>query len=177
MTAARATTRSAPRRSRVAFGVAGLLAVLIVVTGMPISALLTQHREVSQAAAQLTQLQQTGRALQDEARTLSDPAKVDGLARTEYGLAPPGQKVYVILPPAGSSASTVSGSGHIPLDGPPVEPGSAQSRQLLGVQGSLGDQNGSRVPSTSAGRGSGRRARASGGGFWERVAHALEFWN
>ena len=148
-------------------------AAVLLATSMPVSALLTQHRQLAGTAAALASAQSADTSLAAEAKALADAGTVDRLARTDYGLVPSGQKAYVILPPAGSSSAEVAGSGHVPLDGPPVEPGSAQSQQLLGLGGS------SSVPSSS---GSQRSRTASGGhraapgGFWARVARTLEFW-
>ncbi|HUY65009.1 MAG TPA: septum formation initiator family protein [Acidimicrobiales bacterium] len=159
------------RQTRLPLVVAALFAAIVLLTGIPVSTLLTQHRQLSTTAAQLHQLQTADQALSYEARRLTDPAVVAGLARTEYGLVAPGHKAYVILPPSGASASVVAGSGHVPLQGPPVTPGSAQSEALLGVTGSS--------PRPAAGPRAGHRARAASAKpstFLTRVLHTLEFW-
>ncbi|HXW32018.1 MAG TPA: hypothetical protein VEJ21_02920, partial [Acidimicrobiales bacterium] len=108
-------------------------AAVVLVTSMPVSALLTQHTQLSSTATALARARAADRSLGAEAAALGDASTVAGLARTEYGLVPSGQKAYVILPPAGSSSVTVTGSGHVPLGTGPVVPGSAESRQLLGL--------------------------------------------
>ncbi|MHB8682068.1 MAG: septum formation initiator family protein [Acidimicrobiales bacterium] len=171
--AARRARPVANRRRRALFVGAGLFAGAVLATGMPVSALLTQHHQLSETAAALARVQAANQALSVQARHLGDPSTVSGLARTDYGMVPPGDKAYVILPPAGSSAAAIAGSGHVPLDGPPVVPGSPQSQALLGGG----------VPASSSSAGS-RSAAASphagaksGGGFWSRVLHTLEFWH
>jgi len=145
-----------------------------MLTGMPVSALLTQHRQLATTAAELTQLQDADRTLAAQARALADSSTVSGLARSEYGLVPSGQKAYVVLPPSGATAAQVAGSGHVPLEGPPVVPGSAQSEALLGLSTAT-------TPATSAsGPAPGAHRTAANGhgsaGFWARVLRTLEFW-
>lgn len=143
-------------------------------TGMPVSALLTQHRQLATASAELSQLQNADRTLSQQARALADSSTVSGLARSEYGLVPNGQKAYVVLPPSNASAAVVAGSGHVPLEGPPVEPGSAQSEALLGVAGST-----PAATAGSPGRSSSQRTPTAPHGsssFWGRMLHSLEFW-
>jgi hypothetical protein len=149
-------------------------AAVVLATSMPVSALLAQHSQLASTSAALARTRAANRVLEQEARALGDPSAVAALARSEYGLVPPGQKAYVILPPPGASPSAVSGSGHVPLGTTPVVPGSAQSRQLLGL-GSSPD-----APASTRGGSPGRPAagsrRGSSGGFWARVARTLEFW-
>jgi cell division protein FtsB len=150
-----------------------LFAGAVLLTGLPVSALLAQHSQLSDASAALSQLQGADRALADQSRHLSQPGTVSGVARAEYGMVASGQKAYVILPPSGASPATVAGSGHVPLDGPPVAPGSAQSEALLGG-GATADPPVTMRPSS---RRSASSASAHGSGsFWSRVVHTLEFW-
>jgi hypothetical protein len=151
-----------------------LFAGAVLLTGLPVSALLAQHRQLASTAAGLRQLQAADSSLTAQSRRLSDSGTVSGLARSDYGLVPPGQKAYVILPPPGASAAAVAGSGHVPLQGPPVVPGSAQSQALLGV-GAPGPST-SRARTSSARRGNPAGSAAAPGSFWSRVEHALEFW-
>lgn len=151
--------------------VAGVaFAGVVLVTSMPVSALLTQHHQLATTSAALAQAQAADRSLAAEAKALADAGTVGRLARSDYGLVPSGQKAYVILPPAGASNAEVAGSGHVPLEGPPVEPGSSQSQQLLGLGGSAP------AGGTPAGRPSSSAGHGAPGGFWARVARTLEFW-
>jgi len=139
---------------------------------MPVSALLTQHRQLSSTSSALAAAQAADRSLSAEAKALAGTVTVDRLARSDYGLVPSGQKAYVILPPAGSTSAEVAGSGHVPLEGPPVEPGSAQSQQLLG----LGTPAAGTTPHGHPSTGSGSTGHGAAGGFWSRVTRTLEFW-
>lgn len=158
-------------RPRLPLLVALLVAGVVLATSMPVSALLTQRRELGTASAALAQTDAANRTLAAQAKALTDAGTVSGLARTDYGLVPPGTKAYVILPPQGASPSVVATSGHVPLEGPPVVPGSERSRQLLGL-GDAGTTGGSDVSHGS--HGSSRPAPSTS--FWSRVARTLEFW-
>lgn len=159
-------------RPRMPVLVALLVAGVVLATSMPVSALLTQRRELGSTSAALAQTQATDRTLAAQAKALNNAGTVSGLARTDYGLVAPGTKAYVILPPQGASASVVATSGHVPLGGPPVVPGSERSRQLLGLgdSGSTGGSSGSHGAHGSASH------PASSTSFWSRVARTLEFW-
>jgi cell division protein FtsB len=153
-------------RPRLPVLVALLIAGVVLVTSMPVSALLTQRKQLATTSAALARAQAADRALSAQTKALSKPGTVSGLARTDYGLVPPGTKAYVILPPEGASASAVANSGHVPLNGPPVVPGSERSRQLLGLSGS--------GPGPSTGAASSHHSAPVS--FWSRVARTLEFW-
>jgi cell division protein FtsB len=159
-------------RPRLPILLALLVAGVVLATSMPVSALLTQRRELGAASAALAQTQATNGTLASQAKALTNSGTVSGLARTDYGLVPPGSKAYVILPPQGASPNVVATSGHVPLGGPPVVPGSERSRQLLGL-GDTGSTSGSGGSHGTRGSESHAAAPTS---FWSRVARTLEFW-
>ncbi len=173
------------RRRRALLIGACAFSLVVLVTSLPLSALLTQRSQISQTALQLRQLEDENRTLKQETTDLRNPSVVADIARRDYGLVSPGSQAYEILPAPGSSGSASQGSGHVPLDGPPVVPGSAQSQALLGA----GALSGVAPGATTAGSASGGNAaegRPEGsshgggitpkGGFWTRVADTLEFW-
>ena len=169
----RQTGKPASRRTRLLVVASALFAGAVLLTGMPVSALLAQHGQLSDASGALSQLESADRALADQSQHLSQSGTISGVARAEYGMVAPGQKAYVILPPPGASAATVAGSGHVPLDGPPVAPGSAQSEALLGG----GDSSDPPVTTrTSSRHGATPAAGHGSGSFWSRVVHTFEFW-
>lgn len=165
-----------------ALGFAGV----VLVTSMPVSALLTQRHQLAATSADLARAQAADRLLGEEARELTDPSTVSGLARSDYGLVPPGQEAYAILPDSGSSSTAVADTGHVPLGDSPVVPGSAQSQALLGLGGSYAagsdpatTPSGSepaRSGSVSSHDASSSSAAGAPGGFWSRVVRTLEFW-
>jgi hypothetical protein len=96
---------------------------------------------------------------------------VNGLARHNFGFVLRGQKAYQILPPpTGSPPSNASAlSEHVPLEGPPVVPGSPRAEALLGLAATAP------AASTSVSvRGSPGAAAPTG--YWGRVVRSLEFW-
>ncbi|HXW35553.1 MAG TPA: septum formation initiator family protein [Acidimicrobiales bacterium] len=197
----RAAARAAlkRRRARVVLILAAGFSVLVLVTEMPVSALISQRHQISSSESQALEMQAANRTLSREAANLTNPASVDEIARGAYGLVSPGDKAYDVLPPSGSSPTAASLSGHVPLDGPPVVPGSRLSQQLLGA-GSVSTSpnpgyNDQTAPGTGSGSGeegggksgedgngsSGQKSSpASGDGskqsFWGRVVNTLEFW-
>lgn len=177
MSRGRPARRPANRRVRLLVVASALFAGAVLLTGLPVSALLAQHKQLSATSAELEQLQASDHSLSAQSSRLSQPGTVSGLARSDYGMVPPGQKAFVILPPPGASAAAIAGSGHVPLDGPPVTPGSAQSDALLGggVTGSGPSGHSQSGHHGSAGSATGGSARSSGS-FWSRVLHTLEFW-
>lgn len=176
------------RRARALVLGAAVFAVMVLVSAMPISALLTQHQQVAAATAQLRSLRAENRVLGHQARELSSPAAVAALARQDYGLVAPGQKAYDVIPPPGAPAPTAAGSGHVPLEQRPVVPGSLLSQQLLGAAASpsttlprpavtLATTRGSNDASAPGGAPVDTARAHTSGGYWSRVAHTLEFWN
>jgi hypothetical protein len=171
-----------------------VFAIVVLATSMPVSALLSQHGQLSSTAQQVGRLEAQNKALEQEAKQLSDPSTVAGIARRDYGLVAPGSQVYEILPPSGASTLSAQSSGHVPLEGPPVAPGSARSQELLSAGNGQGtgaasapvwaaaSSTASARPHSSVnavGRRATRqlaRAAMAGGGFWTRVVGTLEFW-
>ncbi|HXQ62638.1 MAG TPA: septum formation initiator family protein [Acidimicrobiales bacterium] len=187
-TARRSHQRPRPvqrRRARALLLAAVVFAAVVLLSALPWSTLADQHAQLTSASSELSQLQAENRALAVQARRLSNKTTQAGLARQDYGLVESGQKAFDILPPPGTTPSEVTGGGHVPLDEPPVVPGSRRSEELLGVDVGSSAPLGDTVRSTSAQVASDSRParqRASvdplgARGFWSRVAHTLEFWS
>jgi cell division protein FtsB len=174
-------------------------AALVLVTSMPWSLLESQRHQLSTTAAELRDTKAQNRTLGDEAKDLSNPSTVANIARSEYGLVAPGSQAYDVLPAPGSSQDASVSTGHVPLDGPVVVPGSSESQALLGAgaaeptetpsangassgSGAASRSSPSADPRTRSNRSAGShsaRPPASGGsakGFWGRVGDTLEFW-
>jgi cell division protein FtsB len=174
------------RRARAVLLAAVLFAAIVLLSALPWSTLANQHAQLTSASAQVNELQAQNRILADQARELSSKATQAGLARQDYGLVEPGQKAYEILPASGTSSPTAHEAGHVPLNEPPVVPGSRRSEQLLGVDtvGSTSTNSTTRAP---VGPGSAGRSPSAQGvtltnalgerSFVSRVVHTLEFWN
>jgi hypothetical protein len=122
-------------------------------------------------------------ALARQVSDLSHPATINDLARNDYGFVPQGQRVYDILPASSPSGSASAASGQVPLNGPPVVPGSARSQALIGVVapavapgvGAATNSVHARGAATSAIGDS--PAPPEPHSYWARVVRSLEFWN
>ena len=148
------------RRARTMVGAAVVFVCVVLLTSFPLSGVLSQRSALSGTAHQLATVQAQNEALARQVSALADPATVDGLARHDYGFVPEGQRAYDILPSSSPSGSELPGSGQVPLNGPPVVPGSARSQALIGIV----------APAGSAER-LGRDRRRRGRGLPARAGH------
>ena len=147
---------------------------------------LSQHRQLSAAAAQLHQIQSANRALSEQDQQLNSTTEIDRLARQDYQLVSPNQTLYNVLPPSGRTASTTPGG---PTSGDPgdqatgrtgrrprhvarsrASPGHADLRLLRFAGRDHGDRSSAAGSAPSAGSLSSRSS------FWSRVTDTLEFW-
>jgi hypothetical protein len=180
----RATLSLESRRARTMLIGAIVVARGVLLSSFPLGSLLTQRSALSGTARELATVKAENAALSRQVSSLHDPATINDLARLDYGFVPKGQRAYDILPSSSPSGSALSASGLVPLDSPPVVPGSARSQALIGVT----DQSG--ISSPSPATASARSAVAqigsvSGEGveppephsYWGRVVRSLEFWN
>ena len=162
------------RRNRLRLALAAGVALVILVTSFPLTVLLGQHRQLSAAAAQLSQLTHENALLAEQHQQLNSNAEVKRLAQQNYQLVQPGRSLYVILPPAGQKvASPGAPTAGDPADQPLVSP--AQAPNMSPDPG---------LPQTPLP--SGDSSSASGivpsgaphhpAGFWSRVAGSLQFW-
>ncbi len=167
------------RRSRTLLGAAALFALIVLATSFPVSSLLSQRGQLTADAGQLATLRQQDAALARQVAQLRKPATIDGLARTDYGFVRPGQKAYTILPPSSGNSPVIADSGVVPLDGPPVEPGSARAQQLTGIPSAAASGGNSRHHGASSGGHdrAGSAPQTPPPGFWSRVVRNLEFWH
>jgi hypothetical protein len=177
-----------------------VFAAVVLLVALPWTTLLNQHTQLSSATAETDQLQVENKALAAQAKELSSAATQSALARQDYGLVRKGQTAYDILPPPGAAANEAIEAGHVPLDEPPVVPGSRRSQELLGAGvvnptsaassspgSTAGATTGESTPaasrpaasrsSSSSPNASAAPARLPTGGFWSRVGATLEFWN
>jgi cell division protein FtsB len=163
--------RKAVRRRQVRLLTLVCLAIsaLVLVTSFPATALLRQRSDVSSANSELQRLTSENKDLQSQANELSMPNNIENLARRDYDMVKPGQKLYDVLPSSSASSSTAS-SGSSSLNQRAVSPGSNESQELIGDGDSTGTQ-----PATSLRVGS-EKATVQGPNLWGRVLNSLEFW-
>ena len=154
--------------------VGAVVAALILVTSFPLSVLLGQHRQLSAEAAQLSQLKHQNSQLAEQHLRLTSNAEVKRLAQQNYQLVAPGKSLFLILPPAGRSATLTPGAAtagdpaNQPLVGPSQAPNMSPDPGLpdAGTPAPAG-------ATAPAAHGSSGQAPSS---YWSRIARSLEFW-
>lgn len=180
------------RRRRIPLAVGTLVALAVLGTSFPLSALLSQHSQLSASAAQLRTLTSENRLLTEQQQQLDSKAEIDRLARQDYQMVLPGQTLYDVLPPSGLSSSTPNSAltgdpGSQPLVAPAnapdmtPDPGLPQVATPTAASGTPAGNVG--APSSGsggpggAGAASGRKSSPpSPSSFWSRVTKTLEFW-
>ncbi len=154
--------------------VAAGVALVILATSFPLTVLYGQHRQLSSAAAQLSQLKHQNALLAEQRQQLESNAEVKRLAQQNYQLVAPGHSLFVILPPAGRStttpgAPTVGDPASQPLVSPAQAPNMSPDPGLPKVPTA---PKGTSSTGTSAPAG----AAHAPAGFWDRITGSLEFW-
>ena len=123
-------------------------------------------------------MQAENESLGRQASQLAAPATLNDLARHDFGFVPKGQRAYDVLPsssPLGSGSSGSLGPDQVPLNGPPVVPGSAAlagAHRCRRRRGRAGDRA---ADGTSGATGSAPSGEPRS--YWGRVVRSLEFWN
>jgi cell division protein FtsB len=166
------------RRARTVLASAIVLAALILLTSFPLAGVLSQRSALSSTARQLNAVQAENQSLGRQASQLAAPSTLNDLARHDFGFVPKGQRAYNVLPsssPSGSGSSSSLGPDQVPLNGPPVVPGSARSQALIGVAAAGGAPAPRPTDGTSAAAGSALSGEPRS--YWGRVVRSLEFWN
>ena len=119
-------TLLSPKVARALLGVFVLpaLVLLLVVLGvLPVRAAATQRTEMSSSSARLTLLTEKNRDLRERIRLLRTDDEIKRIAREQYAMVPPGQKLLVIpgLGDGGRSLTTSSGATLDRVPNLPVE--------------------------------------------------------
>ena len=139
-------------------------AAVILTAWLPVGALIAQHSALSAASSRLSQLSAEGVALTAEEARLQTPAVIDQLAREQYQLVEPGQRLVQVLTPSFRPTSQRADGGPFPGDpgyAPVVDPADATSGP--------DPPPASRPPAHVV-------ARPAGPGYLSRVLSTLEFW-
>ncbi|MDA8038578.1 MAG: hypothetical protein M0Z69_05345 [Actinomycetota bacterium] len=143
------------RRARLALLAAVVVSIVVIVTELPLSALLRERSAVARSAGELAALRRTDAALAQQVAELRRPSTVARLAHEDYGLVSPGQAYEAVLPSPGESRT-----GSDPLADSPL----AHSL-LVPSDATIA------APATAA---SGRVDPSRS--FWSKLADRLEFW-
>ena len=168
------------RRRRAVMGAAAGFALIVLIFSFPFSTLLSQHRQLTAAAAQLATVRQENHQLLVQEKQLGSKTEIERRARQDYQLVKPGQTLFELLPGPGSQPGSSSGAAvGDPGDQPLVPP--SRAPDLTPDPG---------LPVVLAPVSHGRTARSGGHGtsavappaspppssFWSRVGNTLEFW-
>ena len=162
-----ARQREAQRRGRLLLLGSVVLSALMLALWFPLSPLLSQRSELSASAAQLSQLKAQDTALQHEQSTLSASGDIARMAREQYQLVQPGQRLVQVLPPSGTP--TQAGAGQAPYPGDPglTKPVAPSAIALLPT---------TTTTTTTAPTSTQHAAAGSQHGFVQRVLSTLAFW-
>jgi cell division protein FtsB len=102
---------------RFALGLLALLALLAFMASAPIRSLDATNQRVEYLRATKKQLTASVTELEQRRARLRDPAEVELLARTKFGLVKPGERAYVVVTPEDqlrADAQPPDGTGHRP---------------------------------------------------------------
>jgi cell division protein FtsL len=157
----------------------------VLATSFPISAIISQHRQLSAASTQLHQLQDENRSLAVQEHELNSKVAINEMAREDFQMVSPGQTLFDVLPPHSRTGTSPSGTlttgdpGNQPLvapaDAPDLspQPGLPQSIPSSAAASPAKDAtDGTARPSSGT-----SSAGQSPSTFWGRVTNTLEFWN
>jgi cell division protein FtsB len=98
-----------------------LIGVLFVAV-FPTRTWLAQRRERTEALEQLHVLDEQNQVLASRVEALRSDDEIERLAREQYNLVKPGEEAYALLPPPGSTATTIA---------PPVDAAEEESDRSL----------------------------------------------
>ena len=165
--------RSELRRKRVILAGGIILSLVILAAWFPLGTLVSQHRSLGAMSAQLTDLKAQDRALAEERAKLNSPAEILKLAREQYQLVQPGQRVVQVLPPSGAPSSGNAGQAPYPGDPGLAKPVAPSAVALLpsGTTTTLPPQPAPVKAGTTT-----SHAASAGRGLWQRVIGTLSFW-
>ncbi len=165
------------RRNFVLISGAVLVSAFMLVAWFPAQAILTQRQALSASTAQLNSMKSQDAALIHEAKTLTSSADVTRLAREEYQLVQPGQRLVQVLPPSGAPTASTVGQAPSPGDPGLAKPGAPSAIALLPT----GTTTTTTTPPTSStvktsGTTTSTPTKAGPKSLWQRVAATLTFW-
>lgn len=120
----------------VALASLGLVAVasFIVVTDVPLNGIISQHRQLAQATAELSSSIKQVSQLQAAIHALQTPADIELLAHSDFNLVQPGQRSFLVVPPPGESLLDQPLPKRLPAQVGPLT-GSADATALGGTAG------------------------------------------
>lgn len=156
--------RDRQRRGRLILVGAVVLSVAMLGVWFPFSPLLHQRQQASKLSAQLHSLTSQDDVLKSQEKTLTSPGDVTRLAREQYQLVQPGQRLVQVLPPSGTPTQGNAGQAPYPGDPGLTKPVAPSAIALLPT-------------TTTTTAPSGAKAKSgSGEGLVQRLISTLAFW-
>ena len=130
------STVFSPRFARivvVALVIPALVLLLVILGVLPVRAYATQRREIGSSTERLTLLIERNRDLRDRIRLLRTDDEIRRIARDQYAMVPPGEKLLVIpgLGDGGRSLTMSSGAAGDRVPTAPVERSDSSFWQTL----------------------------------------------
>jgi predicted membrane-bound mannosyltransferase len=151
-----ATRSNQTRYPRWVLPLAVLAAIAVAAVAFPFQTLWRQQGALNQAQSQIAQINRQSAALAQQAKAVSTEAAAIALAREDYQLVQPGQRLIQVLPG--------NGSGYV-----------AQNSTDPGAQPLVNIGEGLVAPSSATSKSAG--SSSSGvHGFVSRFVRTLEFW-
>ncbi len=158
--------RDRQRRGRTILVGAVVLSVAMLGLWFPFSPLLHQRQSASKLSAQLQSLKAQDQVLKGQEKTLTSPGDVTRLAREQYQLVLPGQRLVQVLPPSGTPTQGNAGQAPYPGDPGLTKPVAPSAIALLPT-----------TTTTTTTTPGGTKAKSnSGGGLLDRLISTLAFW-
>jgi cell division protein FtsB len=157
--------RDRQRRGRIILVGAVLLSVAMMGLWFPFSSLLNQRQATSKLSAQLHSLKSQDEVLKSQEKTLTSPGDVTRLAREQYQLVLPGQRLVQVLPPSGTPTQGNAGQAPYPGDPGLTKPVAPSAIALLPTTTTTKP-----APSSAAAK------AGSSGGLIQRLISTLAFW-
>lgn len=92
-------------RARIALIALAVVAILFVFV-FPTRSYLSQRRQVNAAQHDVSVLRDQNDKLQAEALQLQTPGAIERMAREQFHMVKPGERLFVVMPPAASTTTT-----------------------------------------------------------------------
>jgi hypothetical protein len=151
-----------------------MVAAVMLYAWFPASAIIGQRAALSATTEKLATMKSQDAALLREQSTLTSPGDVSRLAREEYQLVEPGQRLIQVLPPSGTPAQ--AGSGQAPFPGDPglTKPVAPSAIALLPTTTTTTTTPGAATTHAST---STTSAPSGVKNLWHRILATLSFWH
>lgn len=92
------------RKVTILVALLGLAVYLLAV--FPTRSYLLQRSQVRHVVTQVNAVQSSNAQLQHQIDSMNSPSEIEKIARSQYGLIKPGEKAFVVLPPATTTTTT-----------------------------------------------------------------------